>query len=198
MRRSFSNSESQLTAFVCQKRLIKPVPHSAFHSLEFTHLKTILAHNTWYEVYKTLDSLERSTLHQLLHPLPETRERELISLKVLQENKANAWLHLCADLLRSPSAGPRPSFSVSSGRLILVICKERLVDGKPIQDKTGLLAPIPLPPGHLPYPRPFGANSPPPFNPNTRDMKHPHIAGASSVLYSTQVSVSFPFLNILF
>ena len=143
-----------------------PVPHSALHSLESTHLKTILAHNAWYETYKTLDAPERTTLHNLLQTLlpfspVNTRKRELVSLKVLQGNKANRWLHLCADLLRGSTVSPRGPLPVALGRSILVICRENLVDGKPIQDIYALGPPLQQPPP----PRPVGASAPLPQQP---------------------------------
>lgn len=189
MRRTLSDAESQLTAFVFQKYLVVPVPHTAFHSLESTHLKTILAHNTWYKTYKTLNSVERSTIDQLLRPMYETRQRELVSLKVLQENKVNAWAHLCADLLRGPPINSRPhapNYQESgAGRSILVICREKLVNGKTIQDFIARGGPAPPPP-------PPGARPPLPSLPkavNTRMLKRPR-PDIPRLGYPSRISVS--------
>ena len=147
MKKVLSDTESHLNAFVFQKYDYRPVPHSAFHSLEATHMKTILSQmndNEWYKTFTTLDAMEHVTLDRLLHPwaLGKFYEREVVVLKVLQQNRFNAWISLLTEVLRN-----RP-FPNTKGRVILAITRETLVNGKPlpISPKCGPPPPPPPPP----------------------------------------------------
>lgn len=130
MKTTLSNSDMRLTAFIVQKIVTREVPHSAFHSLETTHMKTILSQlngNEWYKTFSTLDPSESSAIWRLLHPMwqGKVQERELLVLKVIQENKTSEWMALLSEILRNR---PFPR----AGRVLLVICREKLVDGKPM------------------------------------------------------------------
>jgi hypothetical protein len=146
VKRVLSNSESHLLAFVVQKHELRRVPHSAFHTLEATHMKTILSQlngNEWYKAFSNLDTYESSSITRLLHPYADGKihERELVVLKVLDQNRFNAWVRLIGQLLKS---GPFPY--VANGRLLLAIVREKFVDGKPLKDSCGFAPPGPPPP----------------------------------------------------
>jgi len=181
MRQTLSDAETQLTAFVISQYSSRAVPHSAFHSLEATHMKTILSqlnNNSWYKTYSTLEASEHATLDRMLHPWfkGKIHERELVVLKVLQQNRLNAWVVLANELFRGRS------FSEDgSGRVLLAICREKLVDGKPIS-LGGSMPPPPPPPGMRPPPGrgpgPRNILYPPQPHPTSRtskisDLKHP-------------------------
>jgi hypothetical protein len=154
MKKTLSDTESHLNAFVFQRHDFRPVPHSAFHSLEATHMKTILSQindNEWYKTFTTLDNWEHATLDRLLHPwaLGKIQEREVVVLKVLQQNRLSAWMALLSELLRS-----RP-FPNANGRVILAITREKFLDGKPLPSGRygcGPPPPPPPPPGWVPVP----------------------------------------------
>ena len=151
MQRTLRDSESQLTAYIIQRHMTRQVPHSAFHSLESTHMRTILSQlrdDTWYKTFSTLDNLEHSALDRIVRPSLNIRahDRELVVLKVLQQNKLNAWMVLISELLRN-----QPFPRGATGRVILAICREKLVDGKPLIDGPyGVVLPPPAPVAPLP------------------------------------------------
>jgi len=178
MKRTLKDTESQLTAFVIQGHFISAVPHSAFHSLEATHMKTILSQlndNSWYKTFSTLNTLEHGTLDRLIHPLfnGKIHDREVIVLKVLQENRFNAWMALLSELLRN-----RPFSRPGAGRILLVICREKLIDGKPIPVLSGVLGIGPPPP-----PPPAG----PPPGRTANNIRHP--PPPSPVIRNNKISV---------
>lgn len=132
-------------------------------------MKTILSQlhdDTWYKTFSTLDSFEHTAVNALLHPYYQGKmhERDLVVLKVLQQNKLNAWMVLLSELLRN-----QPFPRGSSGRIILAIFKEKLVDGKPMSPGTygiGPPPPPPPPPMFPPPPKPRNIRHPPaPYNP---------------------------------
>jgi hypothetical protein len=126
---------------------MRQVPHSAFHSLEATHMKTILSQlndNTWYQNFTTLNHSEHSALHRVMYPWAEGKvhEREVVVLKVLkEERKLNAWVALLKEILNK-----HPFPSMSGGRILLAIVRERLVDGKPVIPPHRVNLPPPPPP----------------------------------------------------
>ncbi|KAF7872597.1 hypothetical protein EAF04_003516 [Stromatinia cepivora] len=129
MKTVLGNTSSVLEAFLIQGTDIRPIPHSAFHSLEATHMRTILSQlndNTWFETFSSLTRLEHSTLDTAIYPCgPKHLRREVVALKVLQENKNNAWMRLIAGKLRTAILPQH-----SNGRVILAILREHLVDGE--------------------------------------------------------------------
>ena len=134
MKSILSDSESHLMAFVVQRHELRQVPHSAFHSLEATHMKTILSQlngNDWYKTFSKLDTYENSSIGHLLHPFVDgkTHDRELVVLKVLDQNRINAWVCLIAELLKS-----RPFPHISNGRVLLAVVREKFVDGKTLEE----------------------------------------------------------------
>lgn len=69
---------------------MRQVPHSAFHSLEATHMKTILSQlndNSWYQNFTSLNQVEHTALHRVLYPWADGKvhEREMVVLQVLKE-----------------------------------------------------------------------------------------------------------------
>lgn len=133
MRQALCTADSHLLAFVIQRHDIRQVPHSAFHSLEVTHMKTILSQlndNTWYQNFTTLNQSEHEALHRVLYPWKDGRvhEREMVALKTVKnEKKLVAWVALLKELLNKHPFPP-----MSGGRVLLAIVREKLVDGKPI------------------------------------------------------------------
>jgi hypothetical protein len=125
MKKALSDTDSHLLAVVIQGPNFRLVPHSAFHSLEATHMRTILSQlndDTWYNTFTKMDAVEHSSLDRLIHPFVKGKiyERELVVLKVIHEKKF-AW----AALLRA--APPPPLYSNS--RVILAIVREKFLDG---------------------------------------------------------------------
>lgn len=152
MKGVLSDSESHLLAFVVQRHELRQIPHSAFHTLEATHMKIILSQlkgSQWYKTFSNLDTFEHSSIHRLLHPWMNGKpyERELVVLKDLKQNRFNVWMRLIGELLKN-----RPFSSGANGRVLLAIVREHYVDGKPI--KTPLGAPPPPPPPGL-FPNPW-------------------------------------------
>jgi hypothetical protein len=117
MKKVLSDAGSTLTAITIQGGNIGQVPHSEFHSLEETHMPTILSQingNDWYKTFTELNSIERATLEGLLRPFRldgERSVRELIVLKVVHERK------------HAPHS--------NNGRVLLAIVREKLFNGKP-------------------------------------------------------------------
>ena len=148
MKRALSDSESRLIAYVIHGCVHREIPHSAFHSLEATHMKTILSQlqdNSWYETFVRLRSHENIQLNTILHHMTEGKyqDREVVVLKFLDDRKYAA---------ESKSFGWLPRIQLSAGRsdyrTILAIVRERLVDGKPLlQDLPSHL--IPRPPARI-------------------------------------------------
>jgi hypothetical protein len=151
MRRNLSGSESHLVAYVFQKSYHRPVPHSAFHSLESSHMRTIITHlnsDKWYRTFSQLDASEHDTLYFLLHPFFNGKyyERELVVLEILHHNRISAWMALLSGLLRNQP------FPHAKGRIVLAICREKNIDGKtipaqacgpPLQRPLKVGAPVP-------------------------------------------------------
>ncbi|KAM0161165.1 hypothetical protein ACHAQE_004230 [Botrytis cinerea] len=129
MKKVLESTSSVLAAFLIQGSDIRPIPHSAFHSLETTHMRTILSQlndNSWLETFSKLTRFEHNTLDIALCPYWKTElRREVVVLKVLQENKINAWMRLIAEKSDTPLLPQH-----SNGRVILAIVREHLDDGK--------------------------------------------------------------------
>ncbi|PVH86049.1 hypothetical protein DL98DRAFT_26694 [Cadophora sp. DSE1049] len=152
MKKSLGDSDSHLRAFVLRGHETRLVPHSAFHTLEATHMRTILAQlndNTWYKTFTMLNQVEHQTVERLVYPfvMGKMHERDIVVLKVLQENKPSAWMVLLRDILKSHPVPQR-----SNDRVILAIMREKLLDGKPLPPisfgpRGGLPLPPPPPPG---------------------------------------------------
>lgn len=131
MKRTLSDSQSHLIAYVVQRYSAHQVPHSTFHTLEATHMKTILSQlnsSEWYKTFTTLDANEHRNISRILNPWPQGKipDRELVVLKVLERNRFDAWMALLRDLLKIHPLG-----APASGRVLLAIVREKLVDGKP-------------------------------------------------------------------
>lgn len=167
MRKALCDTDSHLLAFMIQNSGYRLIPHSAFHSLESTHMRTILTQlndDTWYTTYTSLNPHENMLLHDILYPWVngKTHERNIVALKVVKEQiKPNAWLALLRELRpkTGPNHGPPPP--PPTGRVLLVIVREQFVDGKPLLPASSVenrLRPPP-PPGP---PRIIGRGPPPP------------------------------------
>lgn len=169
MRKALCDTDSHLLAFMIQNSGPRLIPHSAFHSLESTHMRTILTQlndDTWYTTYTSLNPHENMLLHNILYPWVngKTHERNIVALKVVKEQvKPSAWLALLREL--RPNTGPnngRPQ-PPPPGRVLLAIVREQFVDGKPLLPSSTLhdrLMGPPPPPG--PPPPRFIARGPPP------------------------------------
>ncbi|KAM3076880.1 origin recognition complex subunit 4 [Clarireedia jacksonii] len=132
MKAVLENTQCVLQAFLIEQQDIHPIPHSTFHSLEATHMRDILSQlngDSWFETYSKLTAYEHDTLDAAIYdgldPNKNTK-REVVVLKLLQENKANAWLRLLTKCLGSESPFPHHL----NGRVVLVILREHLVDGE--------------------------------------------------------------------
>ncbi|TGO38471.1 hypothetical protein BHYA_0074g00190 [Botrytis hyacinthi] len=131
MREVLKSTSSVLNAFLIQGCDIRPIPHSAFHSLEATHMRTILSQlndNSWLETFSNLTRFEHNTLDVALCPCTQTKlRREVVVLKVLQKNKNTVWMRLIANKSVTPILPQH-----SNDRIILAIVREHLDDGKQI------------------------------------------------------------------
>lgn len=163
MRRTLKDSESQLSAFVIQNNATRQVPHSAFHSLESTHMSTVLSQinsNDWYSVFTKLDCVEHNALDRILRPWHQGKiqERELLVLKIVQEKRLNAWIVLLSEILRNQP------FPRGTGRVVLAICREKIgacgnstipppppTAGKAITPKAKAMLRVVVPAPPLPY-----------------------------------------------
>lgn len=139
-------------AYVVQRHDLRQVPHSAFHTLEATHMKTILSQlngSEWYKTFNSLDTYEHALISRLLHPWMNGKvyERELVVLKVLEQNRLSAWMALLGELLRN-----RPFPYLANGRVLLAIVREKFVDGKPLKEARPPMGHPPPPPPPPPFP----------------------------------------------
>jgi hypothetical protein len=148
MARTLVDTESRLVAYIIQLDDFREIPHSAFHSLEATHMKTILSQlhdSEWYKTFVRLNSDEHVHLDRILHPVTngQIHDRELVVLKVLHEEKYAAELRL---LNWIPRIQLYPNGA--DDRRLLAIVREKLVDEKPLMCKDALrrLPPPPPPP----------------------------------------------------
>lgn len=183
MRSTLSDSESHLMAYVIQRDDLRLVPHSAFHTLEATHMRTILSQlngSEWYKTFSSLDEDEHFAINELLHPLVKGKvyERELVVLRVLEQNRFNAWMALLVELLRN-----RPFRGLNNGRVLLAIVREKFVDGKPLQELFPRMVPPPPPPPlfspvpTVPAIRPPPMPHIPPLRTTVSDLRHPPPSG---------------------
>jgi hypothetical protein len=111
--------------------------------------------NSWFETYSRLTRCEHATLdaaiYQGLDPNEKTK-REVVVLKPLQQNRANAWLRLLTKCLGSEFPFPHHL----SERVVLVILREQLVDGE--RKMTVPRGCIPFPPNYLTLPPQLNTN----------------------------------------
>jgi hypothetical protein len=143
MKRTLSDTNSRLIGFIIQGDEFREIPHSAFHSLEATHMKSILSQlhsNTWYKAYTELHTKEHVLLRQIIDPLTvgNAPDREIVVLKVTQADRFSSGLKLFHRLSRN-----KPLPYEADNRMVLVIVREKLVDGKPV---TRERSEAPLPP----------------------------------------------------
>lgn len=129
MKRVLENTSSRLEAFLIQGNYIIPVPHSDFHGLEATHMRTILSQlndNSWFETFSNMTVTEKYKLDTAIHSTGQGNlRREVVALRVLQENKNSAWMRLLAGKLHTPDLPQHYNH-----RLILAILRGPLVDGE--------------------------------------------------------------------
>lgn len=154
MKRTLSDTESHLIAYIIQVDGFKEIPHSAFHSLEATHMKTILSQlhdDAWYKTFVTLNADEHYYLRKILCPTTEGKvpEREVVVLKMLHEEKYSAEMKLLnwVPRIQLYSNGPYD-------RTVLAIVREKLIDGKPMMRDPPHTSPS--------HPSPVTATSNPP------------------------------------
>ncbi|RDW91056.1 hypothetical protein BP5796_02221 [Coleophoma crateriformis] len=148
-------TDSKLSAYLIQTNMLREIPHSAFHTLESTHLRALLFHgsntsNGWYKTFCKLTNDEHRQLDGVLHQRDANgvlRHREIVVLQVAKQNKANMWLRM---LVRRLGNGTRVELPVEvrNNRVILAIMREKISENIP-----------PLPAGTYAY---LGAHPPPP------------------------------------
>ena len=132
MKRTLADANASLSAFVIQEGESRKVPHSAFHSLEYTHMRTILSQlkdNTWFKTFSDLTQTEHRTLSLVLLKSKEDGkwiERELVVLKVLQQNRFNAWMRVIEECIGAEESGF--GYRYENGRIILAIVREKQCD----------------------------------------------------------------------
>jgi hypothetical protein len=154
MKRTLSDADASLKAFIVQHRELRRVPHSAFHSLEYTHMRTILwqlKDNTWFKTFSDLTDAEHDAMEKMLQKFYHDGkwfQRELVVLKVMQENKYNAWMRVMEDCMGLEWGKPHHE----NYRIILAIVREK-------QCESNILV-GPRPP-YIPRPRPVECYDPP-------------------------------------
>lgn len=127
MKRTLSDANASLTAFILQQSELRKVPHSAFHSLEYTHMSTILwqlKDNTWFKTFSDLTDAEHDAMEKLLQKFPQDGkwfQRELVVLKIMQENKYNAWVRVLEECMGLEWNTPHHE----NYRIILAIVREK-------------------------------------------------------------------------
>lgn len=143
MKRTLADDNASLAAYVIQGGDFFKVPHSAFHSLEYTHMRTILSQlqdNSWFKTFSDLRDREHDALTDLGLKRMENGKwlkRELVVLKVLQENKLNAWVRVVESCMGLDEFLPQHE----NDRIILAIvrdteCKSPVVDDGMIVPET--------------------------------------------------------------
>ncbi len=149
MKKVLSDADSALAASLIQAGYLKDVPHSAFHPLEATHMRTILAqinNDDWYDTFTKLDAIEHAALERFLRPYwvkGQRYERELVVLKVVHEKK-HAWALVLRDILAK-----FPAPYSNNSRVLLAIARERLLDGKSVSQYSKLNLALNLAQGFL-------------------------------------------------
>ncbi len=139
MKRALENSNATLTAFVINNFEYRKIPHSAFHSLEYTHMRTIISQlndNSWFKTFSDLTDCEHDTLNAIVgkhYDDGEMVNRELVALKVLRKNRVNAWVRLVEYALRAHNFLPQ----FDNYRIVLAILREK-------KDTIGLKKRIPV------------------------------------------------------
>jgi hypothetical protein len=124
---------------------MRQVPHSTFHSLETTHMRTILAQlndDSWYKTFTSLSSTENQALQQVIRPLSldPSIQREIVVLKVIEQNRFGSWMVLLKELIHNPAVK-----TLAGNRVLLAIVREKMMNGKPVGN-------ILTEPGHTPPP----------------------------------------------
>lgn len=130
MKRTLADTNASLTAFIVSFEMFKRVPHSAFHSLEYTHMRTILSQlndNTWFKTFSDLTDTEHETMDRLLSKYSQNGkwfQRELVVLKILQQNRFNAWMRVIEEYIGLEDCKPHHE----NYRIILAIVREKQCD----------------------------------------------------------------------
>ena len=155
MKRTLADADASLKAFIVQHRQLRKVPHSAFHSLEYTHMRTILwqlKDNTWFKTFSDLTDAEHDSMENMLQKFYQDGkwfQRELVVLKIMQENKYNAWMRIIEDCMGLEYGKPHHE----NYRIILAIVREKQCEGD-------IISPRPRPP-FRPRPRVVDCYDPP-------------------------------------
>lgn len=177
MKKALNESESQLQAFIIRGYELQKVPHSAFHSLEATHVRTILSQlndNSWYKTFVTMTSDETEALMEAMSANPLVRpsggaEKEVVVLKVVDHKM---WAAV-KDLLRKNAGSPHDH---ESKRVLLAIVREKLVAAQSTATPLGISRPQPLvtiQPKHLVLRQPPGLPIPRGSNNRICDLRYP-------------------------
>ncbi len=130
MKRTLSDANASLKAFIVQREEFRKVPHSAFHSLEYTHMRTILwqlKDNTWFKTFSDLTEAEHDAMEKMLLKFWQDGkwfQRELVVLKIMQDNKYNAWMRVIEDCMGLEWGKPHHE----NYRIILAIVREKQCD----------------------------------------------------------------------
>jgi hypothetical protein len=157
MQKALYDTNSHLLAFIIQGSSQYAIPHSAFHSLETTHMRTILSqlgNDSWCKTFTSLNMVEHLTLARVTCPFAfgKPHNREVLVLKVIKEEpKLTAWTALLRDIRRGSAYS---SATYRDGRIILAIVREQFVDGKPLSASAFVPALPPPPPVARQYPPP--------------------------------------------
>jgi hypothetical protein len=155
MKRTLADANASLKAFIVQQGELRKVPHSAFHSLEYTHMRTILwqlKDNTWFKTFSDLTEAEHETMEKMLQKFYQDGkwfQRELVVLKIMQENKYNAWMRVMEDCMGLEYGKPHHE----NCRIILAIVREKQCEGD-------IISLFPRPP-FIPRPRTVDCYEPP-------------------------------------
>jgi hypothetical protein len=130
MKRTLADTNASLTAFIVQFNEFRQVPHSAFHSLEYTHMRAILSQlkdDTWFKTFSDLIEKEHETMDRLLQKFWRDGKwfrRELVVLKIMQQNRFNAWMRVIEECMGLQYTKPHHE----NYRILLAIVREKECD----------------------------------------------------------------------
>jgi len=95
-------------------------------------MRTILAQlndDSWYKTFTSLNSTENQALQQVIRPLSldPSMQREVVVLKVIEQNRFGSWMVLLKELIHNPAAK-----NLAGNRVLLAIVREKMVNGKSV------------------------------------------------------------------
>jgi hypothetical protein len=132
MKEILAGDNASLVAYLIHGDESYKVPHSAFHSLEYTHMRTILSQlkdNVWFKTFSDLRDIEQISLENITSIARHDGKfyaRDLVVLKVLHENNGNAWMRVLESCMLDETLPQH-----DNGRMVLAIVRETECEAPP-------------------------------------------------------------------